>query len=252
MIYNKSADEIRSWPVVDGWRVDPETKTRIMLGNYVRLGNYVTLGNRVTLGNYVRLGNRVTLGDDVMLGNDVTLGDRVTLGNYVTLGDGVRLGNDVTLGNRVTLGNYVTLGDGVRLGNGVTLDNCCSSFKINAERCAAIENVMQAYGTYAASRGLLLYVKWTKPDRTSPGGLGLVTYTKGAIIREPKAVRSDKQCAAGLHVLPIGLWPEHAGLVEPGHNWIPVVVGVKPEHICYAGMPGHSDKIRVSELEVLS
>ena len=59
-------DKIRSWPLVNGWHVEPGT------------GRRVTLGDGVTLGNWVKLGDGVTLGDECKLGNGVTLGDRVT------------------------------------------------------------------------------------------------------------------------------------------------------------------------------
>ena len=76
------AEEIRSWPVVEGWYISPGIP-ECAVGNRVKLGNRVTLGNRVKLGYGVKLGNRVTLG------NWVTLGNRVELGYGVKMGDGV-------------------------------------------------------------------------------------------------------------------------------------------------------------------
>ena len=70
------AEEIRSWPVVEGWYISPGIPE-------------CAVGNRVKLGNWVTLGNRVELGDGVTLGYGVTLGNRVKLGDGVTLGDGV-------------------------------------------------------------------------------------------------------------------------------------------------------------------
>lgn len=39
MIYNTTIKEIRSWQLVDGWRVDPETKTKIRIGDGCTLGD---------------------------------------------------------------------------------------------------------------------------------------------------------------------------------------------------------------------
>lgn len=52
-----TVDLIRSWPVVDGWSVDPKTGNRVTLGDGVKLGNRVKLGDGVTLGDGVRLGD---------------------------------------------------------------------------------------------------------------------------------------------------------------------------------------------------
>lgn len=47
MITNTTVEQIMSWPLVDGWHVDPET------GTHIKLGDDVTLGDRVKLGDDV-------------------------------------------------------------------------------------------------------------------------------------------------------------------------------------------------------
>ena len=98
--------EIRSWPLVDGWFVEPVTGRKIRIGDEVELGDWVELGDGVVLGDGVELGYGVELGDEVRID------DWGRLGNEVELGDGVRIGA------RVRLGDRVELGDGVRLGEG--------------------------------------------------------------------------------------------------------------------------------------
>ena len=69
MIYD-TVEAIRTWPLDNGWYVEPISQ------RYVRLGNVVSLGNDVSLGNVV------SLGDDVSLGDGVRLGD----GDYLQIG----------------------------------------------------------------------------------------------------------------------------------------------------------------------
>ena len=221
---------IKAWPKNDeGWYVAPN-------GNRVQLADEVTLGYWVQLGNYVRLGNRVQLGNDVRLGDWVRLGNCVRLGNDVRLGDWVRLGYGVRLGDRVRLGDEVQLGNGVRLGDGV------SSAQIIQDRIDAL---------IRAGRPLLAW-KWVTPQRKSPNfdGGSSIEYPKDAVI-EAEGDVSDQQCAPGLHVLPVGVRPEHAGLCSAEHYFIPLLVEYQPEDILFPGLPGNSDKIRVRKLRVL-
>lgn len=78
-----TADDIRAWPMRNGWHICPgvpgcERGNRVSLGDGVMIGDGVTLGNRVRLGDGVKLGDGVTIGDGVKLGDDVTLGYEVT------------------------------------------------------------------------------------------------------------------------------------------------------------------------------
>ena len=68
-----TVEDIRSWPLVDGWSVEPVT------------------GKRVYLGYEVEIGDGVKLGDFVKLGYGVEIGDEVELGTFVTLVTGRRL-----------------------------------------------------------------------------------------------------------------------------------------------------------------
>ena len=101
-----TVEDIRSWPLVDGWSVEPVT------GKRVNLGYEVEIGDGVKLGDFVKLGYGVEIGYEVELGNNVTLGNFVELGYYVKLGNKVKLGNRVKLGDNVKLGNDVKLDSG--------------------------------------------------------------------------------------------------------------------------------------------
>ena len=157
-------------------------------------------------------------------------------------GDRVRLGNAVQLGDGVTLGNWVQLSDGVQLGNHVRLGECVTSTQIIQDRIAAL---------IRAGRPLLAW-KWVTPERKSPNfdGGSSIEYPKDAVI-EAEGEVSDQQCAPGLHLLPVGVLPEHAGLCSAEHYFIPLLVEYQPEDILFPGLPGNSDKIRVRKLRVL-
>jgi hypothetical protein len=89
----------------------------------------------------------------------------------------------------------------------------------------------------------------------SPEGEGFlarqVKYTIGEIIAEPNAIKSDKQCGVGLHVFRPGIRPEFVGLCDPDHLFICLEVEVNREDICFGGLPGNCDKLRVKKLKVL-
>jgi len=157
-------------------------------------------------------------------------------GDRVTLGDEVMLGNDVTLGDQVTLGDWVRLGDRVRLGRGVT------SMQIIQQRIDALIHAGQPLRAW----------KWVTQERQSPNfdGGTAIEYPKDAVI-EAEGEVSDQQCAPGLHILPVGVRPEHAGLCSADHGLIPLLVEYQPEDILFPGLPGNSDKIRVRKLRVL-
>ena len=222
----------------DSLKVEFDSRA-ITLGDRVKLGNDVTLGNYVTLGDDVTLGDRVTLGNYVTLGDGVKLGDRVTLGNYVKLGNDVTLGNYVTLGNHVTLGNDVTLGDRVKLGDRVTSEGLNLRF----------------LSAYVAAAPAHIFIKWLTKERKSPswGAARSIQYPKmGGIVEEPRAEVGDQQCAVGLRVFRIGVHPADHGLCAPDADLIAVPVEVRSEDICFAGLPGNADKLRVRKLKMLA
>ena len=147
-------------------------------------------------------------------------------------------GDEVILGDRVKLGNRVTLGNEVKLGDGVT------STKLNIE---FKRNLQKQFGDK------FITWKWVTKDRMSPnfdGGIP-IKYEKGAIIREPESIESDKQCDVGLHVLRFGYRPEWCGLCKADHDLIKLDVEVAVKDVCFAGLPTMDYKLRVRELRVL-
>lgn len=138
----------------------------------------------------------------------------------------------------VKLGNYVNLGNDVNLGN------CVTSDQLNHQFISSYKKLGKSH----------IFTKWITKDRTSPsfdGGTAL-EYKKGAVIAEPTAQISDKQCDAGLHVFVYGYRPEWSGLCTAYHNYIAIDVEVASEDICFAGMPGNFAKLRVKKLKVLN
>ena len=91
-------------------------------------------------------------------------------------------------------------------------------------------------------------------DRLSPGwgNAAVISYPVGAVIEEPAAEISDRQCAPGLHVFRPGVRPEWYGLGTPDHEYIPLDVKVMSEDICFAGIADMDAKLRVRKLEVLT
>jgi len=95
--------------------------------------------------------------------------------------------------------------------------------------------------------------KWVTHDRMSPNfdGGTVIHYEKGAVI-EAEGELSATQCAPGLHILPVGVWPEYVGLCDPGHTNMPLLVEYQPEDILFPGNPDGGGKIRVRKLRVLT
>jgi hypothetical protein len=94
--------------------------------------------------------------------------------------------------------------------------------------------------------------KWVTQDRMSPnfdGGVPL-KYSDGDVVRAGGKA-NDRQCASGLHVLSVGVWPEWCGLCDPGHDLIPLLVAAPTDKILFGGLPGDMDKRRVAELRVI-
>ena len=78
-----------------------------------------------------------------------------------------------------------------------------------------------------------------------------IKYDIGTVVEEPAAVKSDKQCDAGLHVFRQGIRPEFIGLCEANHKLICLEVEINQEDICFGGLPGNDMKLRVKKLKVL-
>jgi len=98
------------------------------------------------------------------------------------------------------------------------------------------------------------FVKWVTVEHISPNfdeGT-LLHYPIRAVIECPEALISDQQCGVGLHVLRLGYRPEWVGLCAADHKYIPILVEVAPEDICFAGLPTMDVKLRVRKLKVLN
>jgi hypothetical protein len=94
----------------------------------------------------------------------------------------------------------------------------------------------------------VVFTKWLRPDRTSPGwGSRPLVYPVGQRVEVPDAVASDQQCAAGIHVLERGHRPEWYGLCSPDEtgDLIAVDFEVETDDILFGGLPGMTGKIRV-------
>jgi len=173
----------------------------------------------------------------VKLGNDVTLGDYVTLGSYVKLGNGVTLGSYVKLGNGVTLGSYVTLGNYVKLGSYVT-------------STIANEWAIAALGAVGATLNAVKWVAKSEDGRYWSLGIGsakVIEYKIGRRISDDSAERSDIQCAAGIHVLPVGCRPDWDGFASPEDTdrMAALLVEYEPEDVLFFAHPGGVGKMRL-------
>ena len=73
MIKKVTADEIRSWPVVDGWYVSPDT------------GDHIWIGNNTVIGDGTEIGVGTTIGAGTKIGNWTTIGARTKIGDWVTV-----------------------------------------------------------------------------------------------------------------------------------------------------------------------
>ena len=77
-----------------------------------------------------------------------------------------------------------------------------------------------------------------------------IAYLIGQIVEAAEGKVGDQQCDVGLHVLRLGVRPEHLGLCEPGELW-PLLVEVASDDILFIGWGGCADKACVWKLKVL-
>jgi len=140
-------------------------------------------------------------------------------------------------GGIIYIGDDVMLGDDVKLGNRVTSESLNMRYR-------------QAFIDAASEH---IFIKWVNKKRFSPGwgSANSIEYIKGATVTADDAKISDRQCAPGLHVFRIGVEPRDVGLGELSDELIALRVLVKSEDICFAGLPGNADKIRVKRLKVI-
>ena len=77
MVYNVTAEQIKSWPEVDGWHVAP-TEERIRIGSdvtigpNVSIGSYVTIADGVSIGAWARIGAGAIIGSGAYVNRDVS------------------------------------------------------------------------------------------------------------------------------------------------------------------------------------
>ncbi|MGH7713766.1 MAG: hypothetical protein ACREOG_20955, partial [Gemmatimonadaceae bacterium] len=67
-----SEHDIRRWPHLGGWYLDPRSGHRIRTGDGLDLGEGVSLGDGVTFGDGVTLGDGISVGDGVVIGDGAT------------------------------------------------------------------------------------------------------------------------------------------------------------------------------------
>ena len=149
-------------------------------------------------------------------------------------GNKIQLGRNVTISDSAIIGNYAKIGDNAIIGSNQTTEDLNKYF----------------ISTYPEKS---IFWKWVTPELMSPGwgGSNPIQYKIGETLKEPMAVISDQQCGIGLHVFRPGIRPEFSGLGDPDHNLVCLEVEVNREDICFGGLPGNSDKIRVKKLKVL-
>ena len=216
----------------------------VILCDNVSIGERVSVGKGSKLDNFVVVRYDSTIGERVYLGYSVVVGNGSKLGDWVKVGDNSILGDQSILGDDVNLGKGSSLGDWSKLGNKVNLSKGSTSEALNKE---FIDNLKKQFGDK------MIVWKWVTKYRMSPnfdGGIPL-KYEKGAIIEEPNAIISYRQCDVGLHVLRFGYRPEWVGLCEANHNFIKLDCEVMVEDICFGGLPTMDAKLRVKKLRVL-
>ena len=234
-------------PDKNGWRLLPS-------GNQIELGYNVSIAETATIGNFVNISSNTIIGDRVNIGYRADIGDTVIINAHANIGAFAKIG-DFTI-----IGAYANIEFNAIIGNNTTIDaRACIGNETIIGDCAII-------GPYQTTEELNKYFistypeksifwKWVTNDLMSPGwGKGkLIKYEIGSIIEEPYAKISDQQCDVGLHVFRPGIRPEFAGLcgVDATKTMVCLEVEVNREDICFGGLPGNSDKLRVKKLKVL-
>ena len=112
MIEHVTVEQIRSWPMREGWRVAPTTGERVKLGSNVIIGSNVSIDSNVSInsnviiGNYVTIDSCVSIGSNVIIDSNVSIDHDVIIGSYSTLGSNVRIDSHVRIGSYVRIPVY--------------------------------------------------------------------------------------------------------------------------------------------------
>lgn len=261
-------------PSESGWR-------QLVNGHYIKLGknlsiDHVSFGANVTVGDNTYIESESCIGDNVFIGSNVTIKCNANIGKFSNIGSNVRIGSYTNIGTDVNIGNNSHIGHDVYIKNNVEIkmqvnigDNSC--IRENAVICSnAIisKDVTIGFSTiineFQTTEGLNEYFISTYPQKSifwkfvtsklmSPGwgSASPIQYEIGKIVKEPTAKKSDKQCDKGLHVFRPGIRPEFVGLNQSGENLVCLEVEVDRKDICFGGLPGNCDKLRVKKLKVL-
>ena len=247
----KTEDYYKITPDKDGWRLLPS-------GDRIKLGDDATIAESATIGADVEIGARVIIcydaiiNDSVKIGVGAEIGICSTIGHNSTIGDRTIIGNGVKIGNNINTGTGVIIDDGVVIGDNVKIsDGIRIAEYTRIGRDQTTEKLNKYFiSTYPEKS---IFWKWVTKDFMSPMfGIGVpIKYEIGSTIEESFAEISDKQCDFGLHVFRVGIRPEFVGLCEADHSYVCLEVEVNREDICFGGLPGNSDKVRVKKLKVL-
>jgi carbonic anhydrase/acetyltransferase-like protein (isoleucine patch superfamily) len=205
----------------NGWRTLPN-------GNKFKIGNRATIGNNAKIGDYAKIGDFATIGNRAKIGDGAKIGNRATIGKVAKIGDGANIGNNAKIGN------YAKIGDYANIHNNQTTEDLNKYFISNLPETG-------------------IYWKWVTKDLKSPGwgDAEVIQYEIGKTMSVPEAQVSDQQCDVGLHVFRVGIRPEFVGLCGPKHDLVCLEVEVKREDVCFGGLPGNIEKLRVKKIKVL-
>ena len=103
MLYDVTVDQIRSWPLVDGWYVAPS-------------------GERIDLGAGARIGERASIDAGARIGERARIGADAIIGARASIGADARIGTRAWIGARAIIGERVNIDAGAQIGAGVTLN----------------------------------------------------------------------------------------------------------------------------------
>ena len=88
-------NEIRSWPVVDGWHQSPEG-VRIFLGEGMLIGEDAEILSGVWLGDHVWIGPRVRVGTNSVIRPGAVIRNRAEIGANTAVGAGAVIPRGLT------------------------------------------------------------------------------------------------------------------------------------------------------------
>ena len=91
MIEHVTVEQIRSWPMREGWHVAPTTGERVKLGSNVIIGSNVSINSNVSVSHDVIIGNYVTIDSCVSIGSNVIIDSNVSIDHDVIIGSYVRI-----------------------------------------------------------------------------------------------------------------------------------------------------------------